>query len=355
MMTAWIKRIGGIVRGGARGVLSLVLLALATPVLAQGAHAALEKPNVAIAVGGKSAMIYLPLTIAERLGYFRDEGLSVEISDFNGGSKALQAVIGGSADVVAGVYEHTVRMQASGQHLAAFVALGSSMQLALAVATSEADRIRSPGDLKGLKIGVSAPGSTTHMMVERILAGAQLSGQDVSIIGVGLSSTAVAAIVSRQIDAICTAEATASLMEHRGLVKVLVDARTRAGTEKVFGGPVPTSVLYAQASFLRNNPNTAQALANALIRAGRWLEHATPEEVANTVPEAFLAGDRATYVQAFEKVRDGYSANGMISAEGAQDMVNALAAFDPKIKPAEINVAETFTNQFAQRFAKDAH
>ena len=84
MMTAWIKRIGGIVRGGARGVLSLVLLALATPVLAQGAHAALEKPNVAIAVGGKSAMIYLPLTIAERLGYFRDEGLSVEISDFNG-------------------------------------------------------------------------------------------------------------------------------------------------------------------------------------------------------------------------------------------------------------------------------
>ena len=96
-------------------------------------------------------------------------------------------------------------------------------------------------------------------------------------------------------------------------------------------------------------------LRNALIRAGRWLEHATPEEVASTVPEAFLAGDRATYVQAFEKVRDGYSANGMISAEGAQDMVNALAAFDPKIKPAEINVAETFTNQFAQRFAKDAH
>jgi len=68
-------------------------LALMLPFAAH-AQGKLEKPKVSIAVGGKSGFYYLPLTIAERLNYFKEEGLDVEISDFDGGSKALQAVVG---------------------------------------------------------------------------------------------------------------------------------------------------------------------------------------------------------------------------------------------------------------------
>ncbi len=342
-------------RGFARCAIHALVIALSFVQNAGAAHPPLEKPRVSIAVGGQSAMIYLPLTVAERLGYFKEEGLEVEISDFNGGSKALQAVVGGSADVVAGVYEHTVRMQSSGQHLESFVVMASSMQLALAVASSEADRIKTPLDLKGKKIGVSAPGSTTHMMVNRILASAGLKPEDVSIVGVGLAGSAVSAISSGEIDAICTAEATASLMEEKGLIKVLVDARTRSGTEAVFGGPIPTSVLYAKASFVHDYPQTTQALANAIIKAGKWLHEATPEAVAQLVPPSYIAGDRAVYLSALAKVKDGYSTNGILNAEGARDMVAALAAFDPKISPAQINLDDTYTNQFAADFAKRAH
>src|ERR1019366_9452152 len=74
----------------------------------------IEKPKVSIAVGGKNLLYYLPLTIAEQLGYFKDEGLQVELSDFAGGAKALQALVGGSADVVSGAYEHTINMQSKG-------------------------------------------------------------------------------------------------------------------------------------------------------------------------------------------------------------------------------------------------
>jgi NitT/TauT family transport system substrate-binding protein len=297
-------------------------------------------------------MIYLPLTIAERLGYFEAEGLEVEIDEFNGGSKALQAVVGGSADVVAGVYEHTIRVQAAGQSLQAFVMMADSMQLALAVPSVGAARIKTMVDLKGMRIGVSTPGSTSEMLVSRLLAGAQLRAQDVSIIGVGLSSSAVAAVMSGQIDAICTAEPTASLMEHKGLVKVLVDARTEAGTSSVFGGRIPTSVLYARSSYVRDNEKIIQSLTNSIIRAGRWLQHATPGEVAKVVPASFLAGDSATYAEAFIRVRDGYSADGMFPANGPENMLSALAAFDPKIKPAAIRLGETYTNEFAVRFAK---
>lgn len=69
-----------------------------------------EKPRLTIAVGGKSALYNLPLTIAERKGYFKEAGLQVNIADFAGGGKASQALIGGSADVVSGAYEHTIRL-----------------------------------------------------------------------------------------------------------------------------------------------------------------------------------------------------------------------------------------------------
>ena len=94
---------------------------------------AIEKPKLTIAVGGKNLLYYLPLTIAESLGYFKAEGLDLTIADFAGGSRALQAVIGGSADVVSGAFEHTLNMQVKGQLLRAFALQGRAPQIVLGV------------------------------------------------------------------------------------------------------------------------------------------------------------------------------------------------------------------------------
>ena len=117
-------------------VLPALLLAAVLPWISGGALAqntAPEKTQISIAVGGKNLFYYLPLTIAERLGYFKEEGLDVEISDFAGGSKALQALVGGSADVVSGAFEHTIDMQAKGQSIQAFVLQGRAPQIVFAV------------------------------------------------------------------------------------------------------------------------------------------------------------------------------------------------------------------------------
>src|SRR5690349_22581504 len=136
------------------------LVATALPLLA-GAQG-LEKKEVRVAVGGKASLYYLPLTIAEQLGYFKDEGVEVSISDFAGGSQALRAVVGGSADVVSGAYEHTLNMQPKGQYLQCFVQQGRAPQIAIGISSTRAKTYKSPKDLKGLKVGVSAPGSSTH-------------------------------------------------------------------------------------------------------------------------------------------------------------------------------------------------
>src|SRR6476620_5698548 len=124
---------------------SWMAAACAALVLVLPATAQAQKPETAkvrLAVGGKSSLYYLPLTIAERLGYFKEAGLDVEINDFGGGAKSLQALVGGSVDVVAGAYEHTIRMQAKGQDIRAVIELGRFPGIVLAVKKDKADKVK---------------------------------------------------------------------------------------------------------------------------------------------------------------------------------------------------------------------
>src|SRR5262245_47806493 len=149
---------------------STVLAALAALAACFNAHAQIEKRDVHIAVGGKSALYYLPLVLTEQLGYFKDEGLTgLKISDFAGGTRSLEAVVGGSADVVSGAYEHTINMQSRRQNFQAFVLAGAAPQICVAISSKLADKYKSPKDLKGLKVGVSAPGSSTNMVINYVL------------------------------------------------------------------------------------------------------------------------------------------------------------------------------------------
>jgi len=329
-----------------RKLVVLAALALA----AAPARAQIEKRDVHIAVGGQNSFYYLPITIAERQGYFKDEGLNVKISDFAGGSVALRAVVGGSADVVSGAYEHTISLQSKKQYFQAFVAQGRLPQIAFGVATAKAGSVKSFKDLKGLKIGVSAPGSSTHNLVKQLLTKGGLDpNKDASIVGVGLGAQAFAALKSGQIDAISNTDPVMTKLEQENAIKVIADTRTVKGTQEVWGAPLPAAVLHAAIEFVQKNPNTAQALANAIVRADKWIAKASATDVAKVVPESFLMGDRALYLFSFDKVKEAISPDGLISDAGAKATLQSLAAFDPAIKPAEIELAKTYTNEFAKK------
>src|SRR5438445_5144100 len=281
----------------------LTAVLVAWPVSA-GAPGEPQKKDVHTAVGGKTSLYYLPLTIAEQLGYFKDEGLNVNISDFAGGSQALRAVVGGSADVVSGAYEHTLNMQPKGQYLQCFVQQGRAPQIAIGIAKSKAQSYKSPKDLRGLKIGVSAPGSSTHMILNHLISTGGLKPSDVSIIGVGLGAAAVTALKTGQIDAVSNTDPVMTKLEQDGDIKIIADTRTLKGTEQVLGGPMPAGCLYAPVDFIRKNPNTVQALANAIVRADKWIHSASPQDVLRTVPETYLLGDKALYPFSFNKVKE---------------------------------------------------
>ena len=292
----------------------------------------LEKPNIIIAVGGKATLFYLPLTLAERLGYFKEEGLSVEIPDFAGGAKSLQALIGGSADIVAGGFDHTIHMQTMAQKLSAFVLLSTNPAISLGVAKTKAANYTWHKDLKGMKVGVTAPGSSSHMMLDHLLASVQLKPDDVSVIGVGTGPQAVAAMKSGQIDAMVNVEPVMTLLEKQGLMTIVAETITSKGTREVFGGPMLIGTLYAKASFIKDNPKTIQAVTNAMVRALKWIKVATPDQLVAALPPEYLLGDKALYLEVFEKLRANYSPDGMITAAAVKNSYEVMKAHNATVR-----------------------
>ena len=309
----------------------------------------IEKPKTTIAVGGKNLLYYLPLTVAEQLGYFKAEGLDITIVDFAGGARALQAVVGGSADVVSGAFEHTVNMQHKGQRMRAFVLQGRAPQIVLGVNPKTMPNYKEVADLKGKKIGVTAPGSSTNVMVNFILAKAGLKPSDVSIIGVGAAQGAVAAMRSGQIDAISNLDPVITLLQRGGDLKIVADTRIVAEAEKVFGGPMPAGCLYAPQTFIDKNPHTTQALTNAIVRANRWIQAAGPGDIIKAVPESYLLGDRAVYIDAFLAAKGALSPDGLFPDKGADTAFRALASIDAEIAKAKLDLAAVVTNDFVKK------
>jgi len=320
---------------------------LAVPAGAQG----LEKPKITIGVGGKPLIYYLPLTIAERKGYFKQEGLDVEIQDFPGGAKALQALLGGSVDIVSGAYEHTISQQAKGNAIEALVLEGQYPGIVLALPTAKAASYKSPADLKGMKIGVTAPGSSTNMFVNILLAKAGLKPDDVSIIGVGAGAGAVAIMKRGEIDALSNLDPVIAQLESDGTIKPVVDTRTPEGVKQVYGGAYAAGCIYAPPEWVQKNPKTAQAVVNAMVRALRFIQHASPDEIVATVPPEYYT-DKTLYKKALQENIASFHHDGFISKEAGEHVAHDLLTFDPTMKGKTIDLAKTVDMSFQQKAAK---
>jgi NitT/TauT family transport system substrate-binding protein len=185
-------------------------------------------------------------------------------------------------------------------------------------------------------------------MANFVLAKAGLKPSDVSIIGVGAGNGAVAAVRSGQIDALSNLDPVISLLTRSGDLKIISDTRIVAEANKVFGGPMPAGCLYLQQSFIDKHPRTVQALATAIVRADEWIQKAGPGDIIKAVPESYLLGDRAVYIDAFLAAKGALSPDGMFPEKGADTAYRALASIDPEIAKATLDLKAVYTNDFVK-------
>lgn len=309
-------------------------------------------PKVRIAVGGKALYYYLPLTIAERLGYFKDEGLDVQIIDFQGGSKSLQAVVGGSADIVSGAFEHTLKMQTKNQPMRAFVLQGRAPQVVFAVNKKTMPGYKRLSDLRGKRIGVTAPGSSSQGISNFVLAQDGVRPSEVSYVGVGAGAAAVAAIRTGQIDAFANLDPVIAILEKDNLIEIAADTRVIAESDQIFGGPMVAGCLYAPERYIKNNPKIIQGVTNAMVRASEWLSTATSGDVIKTVPESYFMGNKEIYIAGFEKNRPALSRDGLIPDEAPAVSFKVLQSVDAKLANVKPDYKAVYTNEFVKAALK---
>lgn len=314
------------------------------------AQAEPEKTDITIAVGGKVALYYLPLNIADLKGYFKDEGLNVQIVDFQGGSKSVQAVVGGSADVLSSSFEHVVNLQALGQNFVGVLLQGRYPGFALSVTPEIAATWKSAADLQGKNVGVTAPGSSTNAMINLLLKKAAVPVNSAPIIGVGAGAGVLAAVEQGQVEAVVQADPATTLLVDKGLMKVVVDTRTAEGSNEVYGGPMPAASISVSRQFAEDNPQTVQAVVNAMEKALQFLQTASADEILDSLPANMLVGgDRASYAKMIEAVRPSYSPDGKFSQEALDTVLKVMKEENAAVAKADIDMEKTYTNTFVEK------
>jgi len=330
------------------GRLAGTLLALA---MTSGLAAA--QTRITVAVGGGACLCYLPTVLAKQLGEFDRAGLNVELVDLKGGSDALKAVLGGSADVVSGYFDHCVNLAAKKQELVAFVVYDRYPGLVLVVSPSHNGEIKSIKDLAGKKVGVSAPGSSTDFFLKYLLKKNGLDPAGTSVIGVGLGATAVAAMEQGQIDAAVMLDPSVTVLQgsHPDL-RILSDTRTQKDTLGVFGGEYPGGALYSTAAWVASHEKDVQALTNAIVNTLGWIHSHSAEDIMAKMPPEMVGKNKELYLAALKNTIPMYSETGKMDPRGADAVLAVFSESSPEVAKANVDVAKTFTNKFVEQARK---
>jgi NitT/TauT family transport system substrate-binding protein len=326
------------------------IVAVGALALATGGAAAQSKPKVTVAIGGAGCLCYLPTVLAQQLGEYDKAGVQVELVDFKGGSQALTAVIGGSADVVSGYFDHCVNLAAKNQALQSFVVYDRYPGLALVVGPKQVGKINAVKDLADKKVGVSAPGSSTDFFLKFLLKKNSVDPNSVGVVGIGLAATAVAAMEQGSVDAAVMLDPAITQLQGRNKdLKILSDTRTQKDTLAVFGGEYPGGALYTKADWIAKNQAATQALTNAIVATLKWIHSHSAEEIMAKMPDNLIGPDKELYLAALKNTIPMYSTTGLMDPKGAQAVLDVFSQSSPEVANAKIDLSKTYTNTFVEQ------
>jgi NitT/TauT family transport system substrate-binding protein len=329
---------------------ALTALTLATGLMSGLVQA---QTKITLAVGGASCLCYLPTMLAKQLGEFEKAGLNVEVIDFKGGSQSLQAVMGGSADVVSGYFDHTVNLAAKGQELQSFVVYDRYPGFALVVSPKHTATVKSIKDLAGKKIGVSAPGSSTDFFLKYILKKNGVDPNSIGVIGVGLGATAIASMEQGEIEAAIMLDPAVTVLQgrHKDLT-ILSDTRSQKDTLAVFGGEYPGGALYTKTAWIKSHEKEVQAMTVAIVNTLKWIHTHSPEEIADKMPPELVGKDKPGYIAALKNTMPMYSETGLMDPKGAAAVLAVFSQSSPDVAKANIDLSKTYTNKYVEAVKK---
>jgi NitT/TauT family transport system substrate-binding protein len=306
--------------------------------------------TVKLMVGGLDKQIYLPAMLAQRLGYYKEQGLNVELSDEPAGVEAANQLLAGKVDGVVGFYDHTVDLQGNGKQTESVVQLLKLPGEAVVCRSGVSGQVTSPADWSGRKLGVTGLGSSTYFLTQYLATHNGVPSNKITPVAVKAGPTFVAAMQQKAIDCGMTTEPTITAVQEKQLGTPLVDMRSEAGTVQALGGVYPASSLYMNNDWVAKNPATVQKLANALVKTLHYIQSHTAAQITDQMPPDYYAGvGKVQYVKALDAQKAIFSPDGIMPKGGPETVLKVLSSFDPAVKGKQIDLAKTYTTQFAEK------
>lgn len=321
------------------------LLAQALPARPAPTAPRLVSTRIVIAVDHRLGLANLPLTVADGLNYFREEGVDVEVRDFADAAQALAAVHARAAHVLCGPFAQLLSAPARSQAWQSFVVQARAPQVVLGVSAKSMPAYRGARDLRGKRVGIRANDPTCLQVLQAALRRDGVREDELQVLPQATPLAALQAFRFGQLDAMCHSDPLVTQLELLGELRVVADTRSLGGTTQVFGGPVPVGCLSAPGDFIEQFPRLTQALTDAMVHALKWLQTAGPSDLIKTVPEAHFQDDRALYLAAVERARDAWTADGVMPRNGPETAARAVLA----LSVPSADLADTWTNDFATK------
>ncbi|MGX4689388.1 ABC transporter substrate-binding protein [Streptomyces sp. JNUCC 63] len=307
--------------------------------------------HVKIMVGGLDKVIYLPAMLTQRLGYFADEGLDVELLSEPAGVQAETALVAGQVDGTVGFYDHTLDLQVKGKHVQSVVQFSHAPGEVEVVSSKAADKIKSAKDFKGKKLGVTGLGSSTDFLTKYLAVKNGVKVSEFSPVAVGAGSTFISALEKGSIDGGMTTDPTVATILEKKAGKVLIDMRTPEGSQEALGGPYPSSSLYMRTDWVNSHKETVQKLANAFVRTLKWMSTHSADEIAAKMPVDYSQGNKTLYAEAIKSTLPMFTKDGVMPANGPETVEKVLKAFKPEIKNGNVDLSKTYTTEFVEKAA----
>ncbi len=330
------------------GLATAALGGAALPVRSSRLVTGSDTHHVTIALCGRRALAHLPLILAQALGFFEAEGLLVQLLDVGSDEAALAAVSRGDAQLAACAFPLAMAQHARGLAWRSVVLQTRTPQVVLGVSVRDLSGFKEPADLRGKTVGMLRQG-VSDLVVESVLRRARLQPNQITWVRSGDVHSLVHRFRAGDLDAVCTGHVRVLALEQQGELRVLADTRSQRGTNEVFGGVMPGTAVCAPEVWSLAHPEEAQKVADGVVHALKWLQTAGPADLNRVVPEAHFEGARAQYLIALDKAREGFSPDGVVTAEGAITALRVLEWTNPQVRNAWIDPSRAYTNEFAQR------
>ena len=239
---------------------------------------------VTIAIPGPGALPMLPVELIPLIGADKEEGIKLTIRHFGGGPLAIKDMLGGNSEFAAMGFSALVETKDIKGKAYSVASMVQVPAYTLMVSVNLKDKVQTLQNLRGRTIGVHSGSrsgkSTGQHIVEFLLKKAGVSPQEVNFVNAGQDYKSYSAtLMSGAADAIITNEPSATRLEQSGRAYALVNLHTPSTTKYYFGNLFQYVQLASRKDIIDQQTDKVNRMVAALIRALRWIEKHSPEEI----------------------------------------------------------------------------